>query len=100
MRDRRSPSLHPTAPGTSPRINQTFTFVNAAGDDFHLDAADVGADNFGTDLSADANFAFDDDIDGDLFDTWDIGMDENEPADVPNGAGGFEGSLTLLGVGR
>lgn len=66
-----------TAPGTDSRISQTFTFVNAAGDDFHLDAADAGADNFGVDLSGDSDYDFDDDIDGDLFNTWDIGFDEN-----------------------
>ena len=65
-----------TAPGSTPRINQTFTFVNAASDDYHLAAGDAGAKDFGTDLSADAVFAFDDDIDGDLFGTWDIGFDE------------------------
>lgn len=65
--------------GASSRINQTFTFVNAGGNDFHLDDADAGADNFGTDLSGDSVFDFDDDIDVDLFDTWDIGFDENSP---------------------
>ena len=65
-----------SAPGSTPRINQTFTFVNAASDDYHLAAGDAGAKDFGTDLSADAVFAFDDDIDGDLFGTWDIGFDE------------------------
>ena len=58
-----------TAPGTGSRINQTFTFVNAAGDDYHLDSGDGGAKDFGIDLSADSFFAFDDDIDGDTFGT-------------------------------
>jgi len=66
-----------TAVGTGPRINQTFTFINAAGGDLHLDGADTGALDFGADLSADGDYAFDDDID---FDTrsgsWDIGFDE------------------------
>ena len=85
-----------TAVGTSPRVEQTFTFVSEAGDDWHLAGQDAGAMNFGTDLSADSLFAFNDDIDGDLFDTWDIGADENDPA----GAGvAEERLLLLLGVG-
>jgi len=55
-----------TAPGTSPRINQTFTFKNAGNDDYHLAGSDGGALGFGADLSADGVFAFDDDIDGNL----------------------------------
>jgi len=78
-------------PAGSHRKNQTFTFVNAAGNDYHLNAADAGADNFGTDLSGDGTFAFDDDINdgtmgagksGELFNTWDIGFDENDVAAV------------------
>ena len=55
-----------TAPGTSPRINQTFTFVAAGSNDYHLTSSDTGAHTFGADLSADGVFAFDDDIDGDI----------------------------------
>ena len=55
-----------TAPGTGPRINQTFTFIDAANDDYHLDDTDAGAKGFGSDLSADGTFAFDDDVDGEL----------------------------------
>lgn len=81
-----------SAPGTSSRINQTFTFVNAAGDDFHLAYGDAGARNFGTDLSADGVFAFDDDInDGTMGGSkagitrpqetvWDIGFSERTPS--------------------
>ena len=44
--------------------------------DFHLQSSDPGVDD-GTDLSADANFAFDDDVDFDTRSgTWDIGFDE------------------------
>ena len=67
-----------TAPGSSNRINQTFTFVSAT--DSHLAAGDAGAQNFGADLSGDATFDFDDDIDKELFNVWDIGADENSPA--------------------
>jgi hypothetical protein len=78
-----------TAPGTSARINQTFTFVNSGADDYHLTGSDGGARNFGADLSADGVFAFDDDID---FETrpgesvWDIGFDEYIPVPWPGGA--------------
>ncbi len=53
-------------------------FVNKAGDDYHLSAADPCARDFGVDLSADPNLAFADDIDGETRPTnWDIGADEN-----------------------
>jgi len=62
---------------TGNRINQTFTFVDAANDDYHLDSADAGAKGFGTDLSADADYPFDWDVDGDTRGTtWDIGFDQ------------------------
>lgn len=64
--------------GTGNRINQTFTFANVAGNDFHLAVTDAGARNFGTSLSGDGTYAFDDDIDGQNFSTWDIGFDEPE----------------------
>lgn len=75
-----------TAPGTSPRINQTFTFVNAAGNDYHLSQDDAGAKDFGTDLSTDAMFAFNDDIDGNKRPlVWDIGVDEVGGGGGPSG---------------
>jgi len=67
---------------TNGRINQTFTFVNAAGDDFHLASTDAGARNFGLALDSDSFFAFDDDIDATTRpgeSTWDIGFDEFLP---------------------
>lgn len=67
-------SADATAPGTSSRINQTFTY--AAAGDVHLGSADAGAQDFGADLSGDADFDFDDDIDLEAFSTWDIGCDE------------------------
>jgi hypothetical protein len=51
-----------TAPGTSSRINQTFTYVDAGNDDFHLASTDAGAKDYGADLSADSFFPFDDDV--------------------------------------
>lgn len=60
--------------GTGNRAGQTFTFVNAGAGDFHLDAADAGAKDFGTDLSG----QFTDDIDGETRSgSWDIGADEH-----------------------
>jgi hypothetical protein len=58
-------------------VTGTPTYVDAAGDDFHLDPDDTVALDNGTDLSADGTFAFDDDIDGDTRSgTWDVGFDE------------------------
>lgn len=66
-----------TAPGTNSRTSQTFTFVDAGGDDYHLASGDGGAKDFGVDLSSDPNLAFSDDIDGDTRSgSWDIGADE------------------------
>ncbi len=54
----------------------TPTYVNAAGDDFHLDDSDTVCRGNGTDLSADALYPFDDDIDFETRSQWDIGFDE------------------------
>lgn len=63
--------------GSNDRINQTFTFVYAGANDFHLASNDTGATNHGTDLSSDPKLAFSDDIDGETRSgTWDIGGDE------------------------
>lgn len=65
-----------TASGTGARASQTFTFVNAGSNDYHLSASDAGAKGFGTDLSGDATYAFDDDIDRTTISgSWNIGMD-------------------------
>ena len=62
---------------TNGRANQTFTFVNAGADNFHLASNDAGARNFGTDLSALGVFPFDDDVDWQTRSgSWDIGYDE------------------------
>lgn len=74
-----------TSVGTSPRTSQTFTFVNAGARDYHLSASDAGALGFGANLSADATFAFDDDIDGQTITTWSIGFD-SRVASTPAGA--------------
>jgi len=63
--------------GTGNRINQTFTFVDAANDDYHLDSADAGAIGYGTDLSSDPDYPFSDDVDGEARSApWDIGFDQ------------------------
>lgn len=84
-----------SAPGTGSRTSQTFTFVG--GSNYHLSPADAGAKGFGTDLSADATFPFDDDYDGDtrpIGATWDIGFDETTASNFghinnPVSFGGF-----------
>lgn len=65
------------ATGTVALRNQTYSFRSAIGDDYHLA---VGSDGIGdgTDLSADGNYAFDDDIDETIRSSWDLGFDEFE----------------------
>jgi hypothetical protein len=52
-------------------------------DGYHLDSTDTAAINNGTDLSANAIFAFDDDVDGETRDDWDIGCDEYVSGEPP-----------------
>ena len=66
-----------SAIGPHSRHNQIFTFVNRAGDDFHLASTDAGARNYGVDLSGDFYISISDDIDGNgRSGGWDIGADE------------------------
>jgi hypothetical protein len=65
--------------GSNNRTGQTFTFADDGSDDFRLDPSDRGAIDFGTDLSADSNLAFNDDIENGprpFNSVWDIGADE------------------------
>jgi len=63
--------------GNGNRINQTFTFVDEVGQDFHLSASDTGAKGYGADLSKDPYLWFNSDIDNELrFKIWDIGADQ------------------------
>ena len=55
-----------TAGAVGDRVSQTFSFVDEANDDFHLANFDVGARNYGTNLSSDTYIPFMDDIDGEL----------------------------------
>lgn len=64
---------------TGCRINQTFTFVDPANNDFSLASTDAGALDFGTDLSANTHYAFDTDITNrgrPGGSAWDIGASE------------------------
>jgi len=74
------------ASGSDCRDSQTFTFVGDP--DFHLDPGDGGALGFGTDLSGDADFSFDDDIDLETITTWSIGFDSHLPVVVVAGPPG------------
>jgi len=76
-----------TASGTGSRINQTFAFVNAAGNDYNLASTDAGARNYGQNLSAYGPYPFDDDINwrtrpGES--VWDIGASEYVPDSGPD----------------
>lgn len=57
------------------RDSQTFTFVDAGNQDFHLDGADAGARTYG--VTDPGSGLFDDDIDGETrTPPWDIGADQ------------------------
>ncbi len=74
------------------------TFVDSGNDDFHLDSSDTVAKGNGTDLSADGNYAFDDDIDFETMSDWPIGFDE--PVAVSGRImGPMAGQGGLAGVG-
>lgn len=58
--------------GSGNRASQTFTFLNEAGNDFHLASSDAGAKDYGQTIAG-----FSDDIDGQTRSgSWDIGADE------------------------
>jgi hypothetical protein len=74
-------------PGSNPANSATVAFVNAAGNDYHLNWNDTAARNTGVSLAADANLAFNNDIDMDTrpnFSVWDRGADEDwRPTPTP-----------------
>lgn len=71
---RNNASDESSAVGTNSRINQTFSFVDVTGRDFHLTSTDSGARNFGL---ANPSALYSDDIDGQArTGSWDIGFDE------------------------
>lgn len=50
--------------GTNDQQGRTFTFVDEAGFDFHLQSSDTGAQDAGVSLASDAHYALTDDCDG------------------------------------
>jgi acid phosphatase family membrane protein YuiD len=97
-------SDHADAPGTPGSHNKnstTVSFVDATNKDFHLASADTAARNAGVNLSADTNFAFSTDIDGNGRGTWDIGADEgsNEMVATVMSAGGDYSTLSAWQTG-
>lgn len=60
----------------TPSNSGEITFVDEGNDDLHLASGDTICRGNGTDLSADSDFSFSDDIDGDTRSAWDIGSDE------------------------
>lgn len=79
-------SADATAPGSNNRINQTFTFVDEAGDDYSIASGDAGAKDFGVDLSGDANLPVTTDIIGTTRpqgSAFDIGAFEAAATDSP-----------------
>lgn len=65
------------APGANSKNSTNVSFADAANKDFHLSPFDTAAKNAGADLSADSNFAFNTDTDGQTRSgSWDIGADE------------------------
>lgn len=84
--------------GTNSRVNQTFTFVDPVNGDYHLAATDTGAKGFGVNLSADANYAYSDDIDNqNRADPWDIGADATTVSGSSLDGAAQEGVLSLVG---
>lgn len=84
-----------SAPGTS-LDSKTVSFVDATNWDYHLASGDTAAKDAGTDLSADANWAFSTDGDGvTRSGTWDVGADEA----AAGGGGASIRTLPLMGVG-
>lgn len=66
-----------TAPGANSKINQSLASTFVGGGDYHLDSGDTVAKGAGVDLSADADFPFDWDFDGETRSApWDIGPDQ------------------------
>lgn len=84
-----------SAPGTS-LDSKTVSFQDAANWDYHLASGDTAAKDAGTDLSADANWAFSTDGDGATRSgSWDIGADEYTAT-----AAASRQCLMLMGCGR
>ena len=82
-----------TAPGTSSRTTQTFTFVG--GSDYHLQSSDAGAKGYGVDLSGDGSYAITVDVDNvTRSGSWDIGADQTALTGGHKLAGKLGGKLS------
>lgn len=79
--------------------NLAVLFVNEAGNDFHLDSSDTAAKGAGTNLSADAQYPFSTDIDGETITTWSIGADAASGGTISPAAGTSAGSSTAQASG-
>lgn len=87
-------SLDATSPTVGLR-SKTVSFLDASTKDYGLDSGDTSAKGAGTDLSADAHYAFSDDINGDSRSApWDIGAVKAAASASVSG-----GRRALLGVG-
>jgi hypothetical protein len=67
---------YPGRSGNNVVLSSTSNFVDYANQDYRLATTASGAVGAGTDLSANAYYAFDDDIQNELRSTWDIGADK------------------------
>ena len=84
------------APGANSKNSTAITFVDEAGDDFHLNASDTAAGASGTDLGGNPAV----DIDGLAYASWsgvNIGPDQFAAGGGDGAAAGFR---SLLGVGK
>jgi hypothetical protein len=70
-------NLASNSQGSNPRDSVTVTFIDEAGDNFHISSSDTGVLNRGATLSSDPYFSFSTDIDlSSRNGIWDIGADE------------------------
>lgn len=77
-RSRNNSSDDTSAEGPHRRHNQTFTFVDTATFNFHLQSGDTGAKNFGFAFPLNTLFSNDIDFQSRVGLTWDIGADEQQ----------------------
>ncbi|EKE19397.1 MAG: hypothetical protein ACD_9C00030G0001, partial [uncultured bacterium] len=86
---------------TSPNVSfrsKTVSFVDATNKDFHLSNVDTAARDAGVDLSADENFPFSKDIDGQIRPIggiWDMGADEAASSTKINGGVKIDGGVKI-----
>lgn len=88
-----------TAPGVVTYLSQSFTFVATASKNYHLHRNDLGAKFRGTNLSADATFPFDDDIDSVTITNWSIGFHAEETQQSSRRTGDNENVSTYAASG-